>query len=157
MDNKGNAKSFKEFFDNFNTAMSLAKYAKEEGLTNDRTQFKLDDSGKPYLETLEYRGPAFKQPISPFVSNLRQIEPIEGLQDMSAPGATAYDVDTDTTFYTYKDGDNFSDVIKRLGLTSGKGLWGSDGDVAYYTQQLREQGIPGMIPVGRTIRLKGRK
>lgn len=157
MDNKKKAKSLKEFFDNFNTAMSLANYAKEEGLDNDRTKLRLDDNGKPYLETIDHFGPAYKQPMSPFVSNLRQIEPIGDLQDMSAPGATAYDVNTDTTFYTYKDGDNFSDVIKRLGLTSGKGLWGSDGDVAYYTQQLREQGIPGMIPVGRTIRLKGRK
>lgn len=157
MDNKGKPKSFKEFFDNFNTALSLAKYAKEEGLTNDRTKLRLDDNGQPYLETLEYRGPALKEPISPFIANLRQIEPIGRPQDMSVPGATAYDANTDTTFYTYKNGDNFSDVIKRLGLTSGRGLWGSNGDVAYYTQQLREQGIPGMVPVGRTIHLKGRK
>lgn len=59
--------------------------------------------------------------------------------------------------YTYKRGDTFGQVIKDLGLTTKKGLWGSDGDVAYYTKQLREQGIPGMVPVGKTIRLRRRK
>lgn len=157
MDNKQNAVSLNEFFDNLRTALSLAKYAKEEGLTDGRTKLKLDDSGKPYLETFDHFGPGFKRPVSPVIEKIRQMEPIEKLQDMSVPGATAYDVNTDTTFYTYKDGDTFSDVIKKLGLTSDNGLWGSNGDVAYYTQQLREQGIPGMIPVGKTIRLKGRK
>lgn len=111
MDNKKNAKSLKEFFDNFNTAMSLANYAKEEGLANDRTKLRLDDNGKPYLETIDHFGPEYKQPVSPFIEKIRQIGSTEDPQDMSIPGATAYDVNTDTTFYTYKDGDNFSDVI----------------------------------------------
>lgn len=59
--------------------------------------------------------------------------------------------------YTYKPGNTFGQVILDLGIDTDKGLWGSDGDVAFYTKQLREQGIPGMIPIGTTIRLKKRK
>lgn len=64
---------------------------------------------------------------------------------------------SDTIEYTYKRGDTFGQVIKDLGLKTDKGLWGSDGDVAYYTKQLRQQGIPGMVPIGTKIRLKRRK
>lgn len=40
-------------------------------------------------------------------------------------------------WYTYKPGDTFGQVIKDLGLGEGH-LWGDDGTVAYYTNQLRE-------------------
>lgn len=59
--------------------------------------------------------------------------------------------------YTYKPGDTFGQVILDLGINTNKGLWGSDGDVAFYTKQLRQQGIPGMVPIGTKIRLKKRK
>lgn len=59
--------------------------------------------------------------------------------------------------YTYKPGDTFGQVILDLGINTDKGLWGSGGDVEYYTKQLREQGIPGMVPIGTKIRLKKRK
>lgn len=59
--------------------------------------------------------------------------------------------------YTYKPGDTFGQVILDLGINTNKGLWGKGGDVEYYTKQLREQGIPGMVPIGRKIRLKKRK
>lgn len=59
--------------------------------------------------------------------------------------------------YTYKKGDTFGQVICNLGLKTSHGLWGSDGDVAYYTKQLNEQGIYGNIPVGTTIKLTPRK
>lgn len=58
--------------------------------------------------------------------------------------------------YTYQPGDNFSDILMYLGLSDGKNLWGKDGDVAYYTQQLAEQGAldsRGNIKVGSNIRL----
>ena len=55
--------------------------------------------------------------------------------------------------YTYKQGDTFGQVIKNLGLATSHGLWGDDGDVAYYNQQLHEQGIWGNVPVGSTIKL----
>lgn len=60
-------------------------------------------------------------------------------------------------YYTYKQGDTFGQVIKDLGLATSNGLWGSNGDVAYYTEQLRSQGITGNIPVGTTIKLVPRK
>lgn len=59
--------------------------------------------------------------------------------------------------YTYKPGDTFGQVILDLGINTKKGLWGKGGDVEFYTKQLREQGIPGMVPIGRKIRLKKRK
>lgn len=59
--------------------------------------------------------------------------------------------------YTYKSGDTFGAVINKLGLRTSHGLWGADGDVAYYTEQLHAQGITGNIPVGTTIELTPRK
>lgn len=62
----------------------------------------------------------------------------------------------DTVLYTYQTGDTFGEVIQKLGLQTGHGLWGEDGDVNYYTNQLRSQGISGNIPVGTTIKLTRR-
>lgn len=59
--------------------------------------------------------------------------------------------------YTYKAGDTFGQVICDLGLKTSHGLWGEDGDVAYYTEQLHQQGIYGNIPIGTTITLTPRK
>lgn len=59
--------------------------------------------------------------------------------------------------YTYKKGDTFGQVILDLGLNTSHGLWGSDGDVSYYTEQLHQQGIYGNIPIGTTIYLTPRK
>ena len=64
--------------------------------------------------------------------------------------------------YVYKPGDTFGQVIKNLGLNTDAGLWGANGDVAYYTQQLIDQGIwpdnvAHNIPIGTKIRLKRRK
>lgn len=63
----------------------------------------------------------------------------------------------DTIEYIYKAGDTFGQVIVNLGLKTSHGLWGTDGDVAYYTKQLNEQGIYGNIPIGATIKLTRRK
>lgn len=38
-------------------------------------------------------------------------------------------------YYTYKEGDNFGNVLKKLGLDEGN-LWGVNGTVNYYTDQL---------------------
>lgn len=59
--------------------------------------------------------------------------------------------------YTYKAGDTFGQVICDLGLKTSHGLWGPDGDVAYYSEQLHKQGIYGNIPIGTTIYLTPRK
>ena len=71
-------------------------------------------------------------------------------------------IDEDTVEYTYKPGDTFGQVVKNLGLESGNGLWGANGDVEYYSQQLMNQGVwpngvRSNIPIGTTIRLKRRK
>lgn len=58
--------------------------------------------------------------------------------------------------YTYKSGDTFGQVIRDLGLETSHGLWGTDGDVNYYTEQLHQQGIYGNIAVGTKIKLTRR-
>lgn len=45
----------------------------------------------------------------------------------------------DELTYSYVPGDTFGQVLIRLGLDEGR-LWGTDGTVMYYTQQLIEQG-----------------
>ena len=81
-----------------------------------------------------------------------------------ATNALANAAPEDVVTYTYKPGDTFGQVLRNLGLESSKGLWGNDGDVAYYTKQLLDQGLwanngnrPGNIPVGTTIKLVRRK
>lgn len=59
--------------------------------------------------------------------------------------------------YTYAPGDTFGRVLIKTGLSDGRNLWGPEGDVAYYTKQLNDQGISGNIPIGSTIRLKKRR
>lgn len=55
-------------------------------------------------------------------------------------------------YYTYKKGDTFGQVLVNLGLSDGR-LWGVNGTVRYYTEQLHKQGIWGNIPIGTTIKL----
>ena len=76
------------------------------------------------------------------------------------PEATPTESESDIITYTYKPGDTFGQVLLDLGLNTGKGLWGSGGDVEYYTRQLMEQGALdryGNVPIGTTIKLKRRK
>lgn len=51
----------------------------------------------------------------------------------------------------------FGQKLVDLGLATDNGLWGENGDVAYYTKQLNDQGIYGNLPIGKTIRLTRRK
>jgi len=73
---------------------------------------------------------------------------------------TPTETESDVVTYTYKPGDTFGQVLLDLGLNTGNGLWGSGGDVEYYTRQLVNQGAldrNGNIPIGTTIRLTRRK
>lgn len=75
-------------------------------------------------------------------------------------GTTPTETESDVVTYTYKPGDTFGQVLLDLGLNTGNGLWGSGGDVEYYTRQLINQGAldrNGNIPIGTTIRLTRRK
>ena len=76
------------------------------------------------------------------------------------PDPTPTPKPTKKVSYTYKRGDTFGQVICDLGLKTSHGLWGENGDVAYYTQQLEKQGAldeNGNIPIGTTIYLTPRK
>jgi len=77
----------------------------------------------------------------------------------AAPEPTPTPTPTKKVKYTYKQGDTFGQVICDLGLKTSHGLWGEDGDVAYYTEQLIAQGAldaNGNVIVGRTIYLTPR-
>ena len=70
--------------------------------------------------------------------------------------------DSDTVEFTLTKANDpnykgFGQKIVDLGLATENGLWGENGDVAYYTKQLNDQGIYGNLPIGKTIRLKRRK
>lgn len=66
--------------------------------------------------------------------------------------------------YVYQAGDYFSGVLLKLGLSDGKNLWGVDGDVNYYNEQLYKQGILeyrsgkywNNIPIGTELVLERR-
>lgn len=54
----------------------------------------------------------------------------------------------------------FGQKIVDLGLATNKGLWGSDGDVQFYTKQLYEQGAVdknGNLKIGVPIKLRRRR
>jgi hypothetical protein len=62
--------------------------------------------------------------------------------------------------FVYKPGDTFGQKLIDEGLMTEHGLWGDDGDVAYYTQQLRDGDYLdayGNVRIGEPIRLKRRK
>ena len=76
------------------------------------------------------------------------------------PSPTPTPTPTKKVHYVYQQGDTFGQVICDLGLKTSHGLWGDDGDVAYYTQQLIDQGAldsNGNVIVGREIVLTPRK
>lgn len=82
----------------------------------------------------------------------------------SKDGSTAAASDDEVTFQLDRANDpnykGFGQKIVDLGLATDKGLWGSNGDVAFYTQQLYEQGAldaNGNLKIGVPIKLKRRK
>lgn len=61
--------------------------------------------------------------------------------------------------FTYKPGDTFGRKILELGIATDHGLWGDDGDVAFYTQQLRKQNALdayGNLKLGKEFKLRKR-
>lgn len=78
-----------------------------------------------------------------------------GAQD--EPGTVGMENGSDVTEYIYAPGDTFGRVLMKIGLSDGRNLWGPNGDVAYYTKQLNDQGIYGNIPIGTKIRLRKRQ
>lgn len=81
-----------------------------------------------------------------------------------APEPEPEPASSDKISYIYVPSDYFSGVVVRLGLATWHGLWGVDGDVAYYNQQLLAQGlvmddngrIYGNIPIGSELVLERR-
>lgn len=113
---------------------------------------------------------ATQERIGNFLNNLRdmvtkateeattKLEEKTKVEEPTVEAAPVVD-DEYTVSYTYKPGDTFGQVLTDLGLKSDAGLWGTDGDVAYYTKQLEEQGAldnNGNIPIGTTIKLRRR-
>lgn len=59
--------------------------------------------------------------------------------------------------FTVKPGDTFGQMLVDAGLVTDNGLWGPNGDVAYYSQQLNDQNGMNLIYPGQVIRFKKRK
>lgn len=62
--------------------------------------------------------------------------------------------------FSYKPGDTFGQKILDLGIGTDNGLWGDNGDVAFYTKQLIDGDYldaNGNVKLGVPIRLKRRK
>lgn len=95
--------------------------------------------------------------VSKFLGNLRSNAQGQDSSTQAPEGNNVEESTDDIVEYTYKPGDTFGQVLLDLGLSQPGGLWGDNGDVAYYTQQLRDQGLWGNIPIGTTIKLRRRK
>lgn len=83
----------------------------------------------------------------------------EDVEEVGPKAEDEYD-ESDYVTYTYKPGDTFGNVLLKTGLATDKGLWGSDGDVAFYNKQLVDTKLnPALggrltnIPVGTKIKL----
>lgn len=77
-----------------------------------------------------------------------------------APKETETEDEGEEIEFSYNPGDTFGQKIIDLGLATDNGLWGDNGDVAYYTKQLRDQGALdayGNVILGKTWKLKRRK
>lgn len=81
-----------------------------------------------------------------------------------ATGGTSSSNDDIVTFQLDRANDpnykGFGQKIVDLGLATDNGLWGSNGDVAFYTQQLYEQGAVdknGNLKIGVPIKLRRRR
>lgn len=94
--------------------------------------------------------------------NNREKDDKDDKDDIEVTGPKAEDEydESDYVTYTYKPGDTFGNVLLKTGLATDKGLWGSDGDVAYYNKQLVDTKLnPALggklsnIPVGTKIKL----
>lgn len=153
----------KQYFGNnalatFKTAQDAAKMAQNfPGMT----QALQAAAGVPVTGSAngEDNGKASKGGLNTFTEAYKKIQngDLTEAEKTAINNAVSKGSADDYVEYTYKPGDTFGQVILDLGIDTNKGLWGSDGDVAFYTKQLREQGIPGMVPIGTKIRLKKRK
>ena len=125
---------------------------------------KIEKDLRKFVENLRTtRENAMKQ-LATSEQRIRDVEEALSSRDFSTDNATSNNNTVsgeDVVEYTYKPGDTFGQVILDLGLNTDKGLWGADGDVAFYNEQLKNQGIwpdgqLGNIPIGTTIKLQRR-
>lgn len=170
--------TIRNFINNFRKMAEAAKVASDAGVQPEATYKRIANTGR--LEDTKFDGKSPYGVGNPLVKTYEQtgyksldqiknggsvkdatknfLSRLHGMKDEEdAKNAEPEEDPNDFVEYTYKPGDTFGQVILDLGIDTNKGLWGSDGDVAFYTKQLRDQGIPGMVPIGTKIRLKKRK
>lgn len=130
--------------------------SKYGGANSDRA--KLGPSGAAFDPTMERIKQSAQNSKEGETITLTAVDTSEGPvgAPQEGPGTVGYDTQEDIYEYTYAPGDNFGNVLIKMGLSDGRNLWGPNGDVAYYTQQLNNQGIYGNIPIGTKIRLRKR-
>lgn len=89
----------------------------------------------------------------------RTVEEFDEKGDIHSKGSSSESED-DFIEFSYKPGDTFGQKILDLGIGTDNGLWGDNGDVAFYTKQLIDGGYldaNGNVKLGVPIRLKRRK
>lgn len=134
-------------------------YTTEPGSLEEFAERMREAGGKSKLSTKEELLESLRNGSKP---NKEETEEYESVTANDSPNGDKNTpvAEEDIVEYTYKPGDTFGQVIKNLGLNTDAGLWGEDGDVEFYTNQLYEQGAldeRGNIPIGTTIRLRRRK
>lgn len=92
----------------------------------------VSDKGTFYSDGKELRNP-MNQKFFGWGETLNDVRIVEFVEDPKPePTPTP---EPEKVWYTYKQGDTFGQVLKDLGLDEGH-LWGDDGTVKYYTDQL---------------------
>lgn len=91
----------------------------------------VSDKGTFYSDGKEVKSP-MSQKFYGWGETLNDVRIVEYVKD---PAPVPPTPEPTKVWYTYKQGDTFGQVLKDLGLDEGN-LWGEDGTVAYYTNQL---------------------
>lgn len=180
-ENSKNAEErLKQYKDAENKLENLAKERDELFSNHQKRQ---DDINKSYQDFIDYYGldldeNVYKKRIESGKSGSQLLEGVDNFlgifsgdskgKNGGKSGGKSEDKsedDSDTVTFTLPRANDpeyggFAQKIIDLGLATDKGLWGSDGDVAFYTQQLYDQDAldaNGNLKIGVPIKLKRRK
>ena len=93
----------------------------------------VSDHGTFYSDGKKLSNP-YNQVFFGWGETLNDVRVVEYVEDPK-PEPTPPSPEPTKVWYTYKQGNTFGQVLKNLGLDEGN-LWGDDGTVDYYTDQL---------------------
>lgn len=94
----------------------------------------VSDKGTFYSDGKELKNP-MNQKFFGWGETLNDVRIVEFVEEPKPEPTPEPTPEPKKVWYTYKQGDTFGQVLKDLGLDEGH-LWGDDGTVKYYTDQL---------------------